>query len=95
MRYEDHIQCQQKNALLGENLDSAHKEIAALQLKLLILEDKLSIARIVCQESEKEGCSDYFTFKDAQILIKHHFDLFNLIKKGIAIDINEFDVSIY
>lgn len=41
--------------------------------------------------SEKEGCSDYFTFKDCQVLAKHHFDLFNLIDKGLAVNINELE----
>lgn len=29
------------------------------------------------------------------LLIKHHFDVFNLIKSNLAIDINEFDIAIY
>lgn len=39
------------------------------------------------QGSTKEGCSDYFTFKDVQLLAKFHFDLFGLIDAGLAVKI--------
>ena len=40
------------------------------------------------QDPKKEGCSDYFTFKDIQLLAKFHFDLFGLIDAGLAVEMD-------